>query len=232
MGTYKGHTLVGAGIALLLGTSVVAQSTLSPIKQLLAGSGLVGGGTGPTVTLGIGPGLVTSSHVQDGSLQVSDLSSAARTALQGAQGPAGPAGPQGPQGIPGLPGPAAATPTVLNRALAANQSVPTDQETSLPGLTTNFTLAEERCARICAQVSFSDTYTRPLRIAVVVDGQVAATMHGRIIDDNFTPPFFHTLSTQRSLKLPAGAHTIDVRVLSGFNYRTAPCMVLGPQTGV
>jgi hypothetical protein len=227
MGRFRRYTLSGAAVALVLATGVAAQSTLSPIKQLLAGSGLVGGGPGPTVTIGIGPGLVTGSHVQDGTLQVADLAPAAQTALKGAQGPVGPAGSQGPQGVPGPQGPAGAEPDLLSRSLSVNQSIPTDQETSLSGLTTNVTLAEERIVHAFVQVTVSDVTTRLLRISLVVDGQIVASARGEAIDDRSTPPFFHTLSTQRSIKLIPGAHTIEARVFGPFFDRTTPFTVLG-----
>ena len=62
------------------GTSVAAASTLVPRNS------------------------VGTKQVIDGSLRTSDLSKAARTALQGARGPAGPSGPAGGQGVQGPTG--------------------------------------------------------------------------------------------------------------------------------
>ena len=69
-----------------------------------------------SATAGVaGSGLITGKQIQDGTIELRDLSPAARQALKGqagAQGPAGTAGPQGaagpqgPQGLPGATGPA------------------------------------------------------------------------------------------------------------------------------
>jgi hypothetical protein len=52
--------------------------------------------------------LITSSQIKDGTIQLRDLSPAARVALRGQRGPEGPEGPageRGPQGLPGATGP-------------------------------------------------------------------------------------------------------------------------------
>lgn len=58
------------------------------------------GGTAVAATL------ITSKQIKDGTIQLVDISKAAKTALKGNAGPAGLAGPQGPQGIAGTQGPA------------------------------------------------------------------------------------------------------------------------------
>jgi hypothetical protein len=82
----------------------LAGNNLKHIDQLLPGSGLVGGGTGPSVTVGIAAGGVTSGHVKDGTLQTADFAAGTLDALRGAPGPQGPQGPSGPQGPMGLRG--------------------------------------------------------------------------------------------------------------------------------
>jgi hypothetical protein len=48
-------SMVGA-LVLLATAPGIGGSTLKPITQLIAGTGLAGGGTGPAVTLGVAPG--------------------------------------------------------------------------------------------------------------------------------------------------------------------------------
>lgn len=113
------YPLLSATVLLLLGAASFAspravsstkqpkQKPDKPIKRITPGEGLTGGGTGPTVTLGLATGSVTGNHVQDGTLEVRHLSAAAQAALRGAVGPQGPqgeAGPQGPQGVAGATG--------------------------------------------------------------------------------------------------------------------------------
>lgn len=69
------------------------QDDGQPVKHVIAGQGLAGGGGGPSVTLSIANGGIT----------IGMLSASTVSALQGAVGPVGPAGPAG------SPGPAGAT---------------------------------------------------------------------------------------------------------------------------
>jgi hypothetical protein len=48
--------------------------------------------------------VITGAQIKDGSIQVKDLSSKARTAFRGQRGPRGPAGAPGGQGLTGAPG--------------------------------------------------------------------------------------------------------------------------------
>ncbi len=89
--------------AMLFASTGARRPRLLPIKQLTAEAGLTGGGTGPTVSLGLAPGGVTSAHVQDGALTVNDFALSAREALKGEVGAQGP---QGAPGVQGEPGPA------------------------------------------------------------------------------------------------------------------------------
>lgn len=98
-------SIVAVGIAgLLAGATLptIAQSRLMNITQIKTASGLSGGGTGPTVSVGIAGSAVTSAHVQDGALQLADFATATRDGLRG---PAGPAGATGAQGTTGATGP-------------------------------------------------------------------------------------------------------------------------------
>jgi Collagen triple helix repeat (20 copies) len=90
--------LVAGGSLVLVATGATG-TRLKAITWLKLGTGLTGGGTGPTTTVGIAPGGVG----------LAQISAAAQTALKGAQGPQGPAGAQGPQGPKGDTGTAGAT---------------------------------------------------------------------------------------------------------------------------
>jgi hypothetical protein len=82
--TKKRTGFVVAGLVLF--TLAMAQSAGEPIKRLLAGSGLMGGGPGPSVTVAIAPGGVTSEHIQDGTIELNDISGDAQDALRGSGG--------------------------------------------------------------------------------------------------------------------------------------------------
>lgn len=82
----------------------VATSILAPITQLKPGAGLIGGGTGPTTTLSVGNGMITSAHLRDGSLLIGDFAAATKDTLRGATGATGKTGPAGPKGDPGTLG--------------------------------------------------------------------------------------------------------------------------------
>jgi hypothetical protein len=76
-------------------------------RQWIGTVGLVLGMLALFVALG-GPaaaaGLVTSKQIKNGTIQVKDISKAARTALTGQEGPVGDTGPTGPQGAAGPQG--------------------------------------------------------------------------------------------------------------------------------
>jgi Collagen triple helix repeat (20 copies) len=95
----------GPGILILVGKTARTEPKLQPITQVLAGSGLAGGGTGPTVKLSIPPGSLNGSQIQAGSLRLANLDPAARQSLRGDPGPRGPAGPKGETGPRGPVGP-------------------------------------------------------------------------------------------------------------------------------
>jgi hypothetical protein len=73
---------VATGVAIV--SMVMAQGG-GPIRQIIAESGLFGGGSSGTVRVGIAEGGVTSSHIQDGTIAMGDLS----TDLQGSIGSGG-----------------------------------------------------------------------------------------------------------------------------------------------
>jgi hypothetical protein len=75
---------VGAGLVVF--SLALAQSAGEPIKRLIAGSGLIGGGSGPSTTVAIAPDGVTSEHIQDGTIQLDDISSDAQSSLRGSPG--------------------------------------------------------------------------------------------------------------------------------------------------
>src|SRR5207302_11428699 len=79
----------------------VAAAALRSVTQVKVGPSLTGGGTGPAVSIDIGPGVIKNGRVQDGTLQIQKFAPAARLALKGdpgAPGADGPAGPTWPQG--------------------------------------------------------------------------------------------------------------------------------------
>lgn len=90
---------VKIAVGLLVTSTVLAadgDNGGQPVKHVIAGAGLAGGGGGPTVTLSIPNGGITASM----------LNSGLASSLQGPPGPAGPAGAQGPAGPQGPQGPA------------------------------------------------------------------------------------------------------------------------------
>src|SRR5207253_2659701 len=96
---YLPPVLLVLGVAALGGlrsTPATGANGLHNINQVKVGSSLTGGGTGPTVSLDIGPGAIKNDRIQDGTLQIQKLSTAARAALKGDPGP---------QGLPGAAGP-------------------------------------------------------------------------------------------------------------------------------
>ncbi|MEA2192014.1 MAG: hypothetical protein QOI73_2135, partial [Solirubrobacteraceae bacterium] len=70
-----------------------ASLVVATVAVVVAGSGSA-----------VAAGLITSAKIQNGTIQLVDISAKAKKSLKGAQGPAGPAGHNGAGGAPGAPG--------------------------------------------------------------------------------------------------------------------------------
>jgi hypothetical protein len=85
--------LIGVGVLGVVSLAI-AQGA-QPVREIIAGAGLLGGGSGPTVTLAVDPD----------SLPPGPPGPQGPAGPQGPTGPQGPAGPTGPQGPAGPEGP-------------------------------------------------------------------------------------------------------------------------------
>jgi hypothetical protein len=214
--------IVAVGLAgLIAGATLptVAQTRLKTITQVLVGAGLTGGGTGPTVSVGLASGGVNSSHVADGSLQVADFSANAQEALRGPQGPKGDTGAQGPIGPTGATGPAGAPaprPAILHTALAADLAIPSRREVTLAALTQTVAVSERSLLRAYAQAAFVDSRDNPkVRLGIFLDGRRIAAGYGDTEAPSAgQPQLVGGAATQRAIWVEPGTHTIEVRLFS------------------
>lgn len=190
---------VVVGVLCCIGVGVSAVS-LKSITWITPGAGLTGGGTGPTVTVGIAPGGVG----------LTQISSDAKTALKGAQGPVGPAGPQGVKGDTGPkgpPGPTAQSTVLHGTPPFANLNPGTTAETSVPGLTVSFTLAEPKTLRAHTQVSFTAPGSAD-QVSLYLNGANIGTTLATAAEASYGVG-----AVTRILRLEPGQYTLTTRTL-------------------
>jgi len=119
-----------------------ASLVVATVAVVVAGSGSA-----------VAAGLITSARIQNGSIQLVDISAKAKKSLNGAKGPAGPAGAAGHNGTNGTNG-AAGAPGAPGTALAYARVTwylpSTTQPGFIPGYTKGFTAVERTSAgRYC-----------------------------------------------------------------------------------
>jgi hypothetical protein len=189
----KSCVLCLTAIITLVGGLAAAGPKLHTITQIILGAGLTGGGTGPKVGIGIAPGGIKGEM----------LDPTLRDSLRGAPGPAGPTGPQGPQGVPG---PASEHPLFFHQQLTQRLRWTPSHEPTL--FRQPLHLDAERLVDIDGQAAWGTSLYPPA--GTYVDGQIV-TAGAVQMDDTGATHRWHS-----RLKLPAGDHVIELRLLSGL----------------
>lgn len=148
----------------------------TPVLVLLAGAlvvGASGGAVAGAMITGaqIKNGTVTSADIKNGNLGTVDLSTAAKSALQGQTGAAGPQGPQGPQGLAGNAGPAGAQGPAGPSVIPGYQIVTTTKPVAA-NTATNHTAACPAGKKVLGTSAFWAASNTAVQAVTAVDGLI------------------------------------------------------------